>query len=376
MGSGKDEKEFGANEPAGARFVFPAKLDFENIQAVWIDVNRFLKSQTGKPIFLDFDRVESFDSAGIALLRMIRRFCREHQMKMALGAAPAIVKDFYRYVELESHYSDSPSRPSPDPISRLGGFFAAEAGSSLNLIRFIGHVASAGFDTLKGSRRLRWKEILFYLQSSGYSAVAIVFLLSFLIGLVMAFQAAVQLRQFGANIYVADLVSISISRELGPVFTAIILAGRSGSAYAAEIGTMKVNEEVDALTVMGIGVVEFLVLPKVIALAVAGPLLTIFANASAVLGSVLVGILSLDLTAAAFMNQVQSALALRDVMTGLVKSVVFAVLVALIGCFRGFQTEKGAQGVGRQTTSAVVSGIFLIIAADAMFTVLFYALSW
>jgi phospholipid/cholesterol/gamma-HCH transport system permease protein len=192
----------------------------------------------------------------------------------------------------------------------------------------------------------------------------------------MAFQAAVQLRQFGANIYVADLISISISRELGPVFTAIILAGRSGSAYAAEIGTMKVNEEVDALTVMGIGVVEFLVLPKVIALAVAGPLLTIFANASAVLGSVLVGIMSLDLTAAAFMNQDQSALALRDVTTGLVKSVVFAVLVALIGCFRGFQTEKGAQGVGRQTTSAVVSGIFLIIAADAMFTVLFYALSW
>jgi phospholipid/cholesterol/gamma-HCH transport system permease protein len=372
-----EEKEDNSVSPQAAeRFVFSETLDFEHIRSVWSDVSRFLRSHTGTPILLDFERVKTFDSSGIALLRMIRRYCREHRMEMELRSAPRRVEDFYRYVELESDFPDAPSIPLPDPISRLGGFFVKEGESSLNLARFIGNFSKTCAGILKGKRRLRWKEILFYMQSAGYEALFIVFLLSFLIGLVMAFQAAVQLRQFGANIYVADLVSISISRELGPVFTAVILAGRSGSAFAAEIGTMKINEEVDALTVMGIEVTEFLVLPKVLALAAAGPLLTIFADVSAILGGVIVGIVSLDLTANAFMSEVHWALTLGDVMTGLFKSVVFAMLVSLIGCFRGLQTEKGAQSVGRQTTSAVVSGIFLIIAADAVFTVLFYALSW
>jgi phospholipid/cholesterol/gamma-HCH transport system permease protein len=204
----------------------------------------------------------------------------------------------------------------------------------------------------------------------------IVFLLSFLVGMVMAFQAAVQLRQFGANIYVADLLSLAMTRELGPVFTAVILAGRSGSAFAAEIGTMKVNEEVDALTVMGFDITSFLVLPKILALAICGPLLTILANASGILGGVVVGVLSLDLTAASFLEETYQILSLRDILSGLIKSVVFALLVALIGCLRGLQVDKGADSVGRQTTSAVVSGILLIILADAVFTILFHVFSW
>ena len=204
----------------------------------------------------------------------------------------------------------------------------------------------------------------------------IVFLLSFLLGLVMAFQAAVQLRQFGANIYVADLVSLALTRELGPVFTAVILSGRSGSAFAAEIGTTKVNEEVDALTVMGFDITKFLVLPKVFALALCGPLLTLFANASGIFGGIVVGILSLDLTAASFLEEAYSILTLTDVAGGLVKSFVFAILVALVGCFRGLQADKGADSVGRQTTSAVVSGIFLIILADAVFTIIFHVFGW
>ncbi|MBZ4659598.1 MAG: uncharacterized protein JG766_1521, partial [Desulfacinum sp.] len=197
-----------------------------------------------------------------------------------------------------------------------------------------------------------------------------------LMGLIMAFQAAVQLRQFGANIFVADLVSLALTRELGPLMTAIILAGRSAAAFAAEIGTMKVNEEVDALTVMGFNVTEFLIMPKVAALAVSGPLLTIFANASGIVGGIVVGVLSLDLTPASFITEVWQILTVGDVAGGLVKSFAFALVVALVGCFRGLQTERTADSVGRMTTSAVVTSIFLIILTDAVFTVLFHVFSW
>jgi phospholipid/cholesterol/gamma-HCH transport system permease protein len=244
------------------------------------------------------------------------------------------------------------------------------------LVHFVGVLVLALAHSVRHFRKFRWRETFYYAQLAGSDAMPIVFLLSFLMGLVMAFQAAVQLRQFGANIFVADLVSLAITRELGPIFTAIILAGRSGSAFAAEIGTMKVNEEVDALTVMGFNVPQFLILPKVVALIICGPLLTLWADMAGILGGIVVGVLSLDLTVKSFLEQMYGILTLKDVGSGLIKSVAFAFLVGLIGCYRGLQAEKGADSVGRQTTSSVVSGIFLIILTDAIFTVLFHNLSW
>jgi phospholipid/cholesterol/gamma-HCH transport system permease protein len=257
-------------------------------------------------------------------------------------------------------------------VSHLGESLLRKVGEWGDLIRFVGDFLISMGRAFHHWRRFRWREVLYYTQLSGADAMPIVFLLSFLLGLVMAFQGAVQLRQFGANIFVADLLSLAMTRELGPVFTAVILAGRSGSAFAAEIGTMKVNEEVDALVVMGFDITELLVLPKVVALAICGPLLTMLANGSSIVGGIVVGILSLDLTAASFIQEVYSILTLTDVIGGLAKSLVFSILIALIGCFRGLQADKGADSVGRQTTSAVVSGIFLIILADAVFTVLYH----
>ncbi len=204
----------------------------------------------------------------------------------------------------------------------------------------------------------------------------IISLISFLMGLTMAFQAAVQLRQFGANIFVADMLALAFTRELGPILTAIILAGRSGSAFAAEIGTMKVNEEVDALTVMGFDITEFLVMPKIYALGLAGPLLTCLSNWMGLVGGVVVSVIGLDLTVASFMQEAYEILDLSDVLTGLVKSFAFSILIGAIGCLRGLQTGQGADSVGRQTTSAVVSGLFLIIFADAIFTVIFHVFDW
>jgi phospholipid/cholesterol/gamma-HCH transport system permease protein len=208
------------------------------------------------------------------------------------------------------------------------------------------------------------------MQKTGVDALPIIILISFLVGLIMAFTAAVQLEQFGANIYVASLVSLMMTRELGPIMTAIIVAGRSGSAFAAEIGTMKVSEEVDALFTMGFDTVRFLAVPKIVATVLVVPLLTLFSDLFAILGGLVVGVFMLDLTVNSYVAQTVKTLSLFDVFFGLSKSAVFAFLIAWIGCFRGFQVKGGAASVGESTTSAVVSGIFLIILSDAIFSVI------
>jgi phospholipid/cholesterol/gamma-HCH transport system permease protein len=194
-------------------------------------------------------------------------------------------------------------------------------------------------------------------------------------GLIMAFQAAIPLRQFGADIFVANLVALAMLRELGPLMTAIILAGRSGSAFAAELGTMKVREEIDALITMGLDPVQFLVVPRVIAAVLMTPLLTVFSNLLGLLGGSVV-VLSLGFPLITFFNQVQSAATYGDFTGGLVKSFVFGVLVAAIGCLRGLQTQPSATAVGESTTRAVVSGIILIVITDGIFSVVYYYLGF
>jgi len=358
--------------------VFRDFLGYETINAVWRDLTRLLKEQPPKKLILDFRNTNNLDSSGIALLRFVHRHCEEHQIAVHYQSVPPAVEHFIRYITpVPPRQLAQESRPFfADPISLLGKSSSDKIADTYELIHFLGTFVASCFRSLRRIHRFRWKETFYYAQLAGSDAMPIVFLLTFLIGLVMAFQAAVQLRQFGANIFVADLVSLVVTRELGPVFTAVILAGRSGSAFAAEIGTMRINEEVDALAVMGIEVIDFLVLPKVFALALVGPLLTLFADASSILGGILVGVLSLDLTVGSFLDEMYQVLTLGDVFSGVFKGFVFSVLVAIIGCLRGLQTDKGADSVGRQTTSAVVSGIFLIIFADAIFTVLFYVFDW
>jgi phospholipid/cholesterol/gamma-HCH transport system permease protein len=208
------------------------------------------------------------------------------------------------------------------------------------------------------------------MQKTGVDGLPIVALISFLMGLIMAFMSAVQLQQFGANIYVASLVSLSMVRELGPIITAIIVAGRSGSAFAAEIGTMKISEEVDALFTMGFEPTRFLVIPKIIASVTMLPILTLFSDLFAITGGLVVGVFMLDLTASAYVDQTIRSLELFDVFLGFIKSGVFGLLIAWVGCLRGFQVTGGAASVGQATTSAVVSSIFLIILSDSMFSVI------
>lgn len=208
----------------------------------------------------------------------------------------------------------------------------------------------------------------------GVSAVPIVVLISFSIGLILAMQSAYQLEQFGATIFTANLVAVAQTRELGPLMTAIIVAGRSGSGIAAEIGTMKVGEEIDALRSMGFNPVKFLVVPKLLALAIMVPCLTIIADLVGILGGMTMGVLNLDLGFTRYLNRTLEALVFKDLFTGLIKSWVFALLIGMTGCYMGFVVEGGAEGVGRRTTQSVVVSIFLIIIADAFFTAIFYYL--
>jgi phospholipid/cholesterol/gamma-HCH transport system permease protein len=207
-------------------------------------------------------------------------------------------------------------------------------------------------------------------------ALPIVSLISFLVGLIMAYQAAVQLRQFGADIYVADLVGLSVVREMGPMMAAIIIAGRTGAAFAATLANMKANEEIDALETLGISPVEFLVLPRLLALAVMMPLLALYANGLGILGGMTVASGVLEIPPAAYWIETQSIIDLSDVSTGLIKSLAFGVLIGLAGCWRGMQAERSAVGVGRAATSAVVTAVLLIIVGDSIFAVIFNYLGW
>ncbi len=238
------------------------------------------------------------------------------------------------------------------------------------LIRVAARLAAAPFSP-KG---FRWPVTFRQMVRIGVESLPIVFLIAGSVGMIVALQAATQLRRVGATIYVADLVGISLTRELGPLMTAIIIAGRSGSAIAAELGTMKVSEEVDALTAMGFDPVEFLALPRIVAMGIMLPCLTILADVVGMFGGVVVAWVSLGIPVGNYIEQTLRALLLKDIFSGLIKSWVFAGIIAGVGCYQGFRVEGGAEGVGRRTTASVVVSIFLIIAADLVFTLIFYVL--
>ncbi len=221
---------------------------------------------------------------------------------------------------------------------------------------------------------LRWKNSIRQMVIVGFNSLPIVIMIGFFVGLILALQGANELKKLGAIRFVVDLVAITMTRELGPLMTAIIVTGRSGSAFAAELGTMRVSEEIDALQTMGLNPTKFLVVPKLLATMIMLPCLTIVSNASGILGCMVFTLLEVDMPITTYLNAVQNALILDDIFTGLVKSLVFAIIITKVGCFEGFNVSGGAEGVGKATTSSVVKSIFLVIVADLIFTAIFYYL--
>ena len=325
---------------------------------------------------VDCGKVDFCGGAGFALLMALEETARERQKSFSVDALPQRFRSMYDQIERSKL-----ERPEARHLERTG--LVTSVGEAVvgrtdewrEETEFVGEL-TAGLARLgREPRRLRLREWWVIAEKAGTNALPIVALISFLMGMIMAFQAAMPMRQFGVDIFVVNLVALAITRELGPLMTAIVLAGRSGSAFAAEIGTMKVNEEVAALTTMGLSPVRFLAVPRVLAGIAVTPVLTVYSMVIGVAGGLFV-MMMLGFPLATLLHQLSGSLKIDDVLAGLIKSFFFGAVVAGVGCMRGLQTGAGAAAVGDSTTRAVVTSIFLIVLLDAVFAVIYYQLKF
>ncbi len=327
-------------------------------------------------LILDLSLVKNYDTYLLLLINFFGQTSESKKIKFRLVNSDEKINKFLDTFTFSADFNSPKIQPTF--VRRFFTHTGEEAKNTFNdfkqLIEFFGDLTLKFMVLFIHPRRMRWKDFPFHFTRSGVNAVFICLLILTLLGLITGYQGAVQLRQFGADKFLADLVGISIVRELSPLMIAILVAGRSGSAFAAEIGTMKVSEEIDALKSMGFDIMHFLVLPRVLSVAVAMPILTIFGNIAGIGGGLVAGLAVLDITISGFLNELQKALTFGDLFSGLGKSIIFGILIASVGCFRGLQVHGGAESVGKYTTISVVTGILLIILADAVFTFLFQAL--
>jgi phospholipid/cholesterol/gamma-HCH transport system permease protein len=348
------------------------RMDASTAAATIDGLKSILQPPLPPALTVDLEKVTYLDDFGALVLVELKNLMSRSKGQLHLKNADARVKQVLAILKYDS--LGAPVRFTRKSRSnmflRVGDGVFRLIDDLKFIFSFIGAVCFALIYVGLHPRSLRTDDTFAAMEKVGVDALPIVALISFLLGLIMAFMSSVQLQQFGANIYVASLVSLAMVRELGPIMTAIIVAGRSGSAFAAEIGTMKISDEVDALFTMGFDPARFLVIPKIVASVIVVPLLTLFSDLFAILGGLIVGVSMLDLTTNAYLTQTLKTLRLFDVFWGFIKAAVFALLITGIGCLRGFQVRGGAAAVGQATTSAVVSSIFLIILADAIFAVI------
>jgi phospholipid/cholesterol/gamma-HCH transport system permease protein len=347
-------------------------LSIHDAAAIWKDVRKETEGASGTMVF-DLSNVHAADGGVIALLVELRTELVARGVQAEFAGSNVQVKTI---VNLYSGYEGVTKRRTRKPegtVAQIGRSTLELLGETKALLDFVGNMVLSAIALVRNPRVGHWKEVAPLCEKTGANALPIVLLINFLVGFVMAFQSAKQLKMFGANLYVADLVGISLTRELAPLMTAIIVCGRSGAAFAAEIGSMKVNEEVDALRTLGLTPFGWLVVPRVVALILVVPLLTLIADFVGIAGGLLVGIIDLNLTPQGYVIETLRAVHGWDVLTGLSKSLVFAVTIALIACQQGFAASGGAEGVGRRTTSSVVASLFALVMLDAVLTVIFRA---
>lgn len=357
-----------------ATLAFRGHLTFLEAGDIWNEVRQSVEAvKRGEHLDFDMSAVEAVDGGTMALLVHLRGEL----------AARGVVADFigaHENVQALIHLYRGDMQPvrrrkrkHEGTLNQIGRTTTEFFVSVKGILGFFGAVVLAVLGLLKEPKTGNWKDLLPTMERTGADAVPIVLLINFLVGFVMAYQGARQLKQFGANIYVADLVGLSVTRELGPLMTAIILCGRSGASFAAELGSMKVSEEIDALRTMGFGPIRYLVLPRMLALMLVLPVLTLLGDLVGMLGGVLVGMTTLGLTFGGYLSETHKALHSWDVFSGVIKSIIFGLAIALISCQQGFATTGGAEGVGRRTTASVVSILFTLILLDAGFTMFFHA---
>jgi phospholipid/cholesterol/gamma-HCH transport system permease protein len=328
----------------------------------------------GRDLIWDAGQVTAMDSGGAVLLHRTLAQLERQGIRVALRGLRPEFAELLRLVSAHwTRVGQGTAGPSGNWLEQVGAFAWNRLQQWIGGLGFLGESAVALVRSLAAPRSIRWRALWNSLELDGFNALPIIGLLTFLMGIVIAYQGAEQLRTVGANIFIVDLVGIALLREIAPLVTAILVAGRSGSAYTAQIGTMKVTEELDALRTLGLSPMKVLVLPKVLSLAIALPLLTVYADVVGVFGGMLIAASQLSVTFLEFLTRFEEAIALRHFLIGVVKAPVFAAIIALVGCYQGFQIRGGVDDVGRHTTISVVQSIFLVIVFDAFFSIL---LSW
>jgi phospholipid/cholesterol/gamma-HCH transport system permease protein len=336
---------------------------------LWDELRVYVDAvKSGQTLNFDMSDVERVDGSIMAILAHLRTELQQRGVKSEfIGAEPRIQEIIHLY-RGDVKVGRPKRKRARGTLDQIGEATMEMVGELREVLSFIGKMVLSFMAVLRTPRTANMRDVMPLVERTGVNALPIVALINFLVGLVMAFQSAEQLKRFGASIFIADLIGISMARELGPLMTAIVVCGRSGAAFAAELGTMKVNEEIDALRTMGFGPLRFLVLPRVLALIIVMPMLNLVADILGVLGGMLVASSALDIGPTVYFRQMQSSLKLWDVVQGLNKGMLFGLAIALISCQQGLATSGGAEGVGRRTTSAVVTTLFALILLDAAYT--------
>ena len=364
--------EISSSPDGGVTIYFSGSMDSDVAGKVIRELSALMKKTPPPSITVDLSQVSYLDEFGILILVELKKSVSDRIGAFSIQNVSTGFQQTLSILKFDSLGRELPflKAPRQGVFFRIGEATLRYVSDLKDAVSFIGSVCIAMGQAFMNPRRIRADDTLLHMRQVGVDGLPIVALISFLLGLIMAFMSSVQLQQFGANIYVASLVSLAMTRELGPIMTAIIMAGRSGSSFAAEIGTMKISEEVDALFTMGFDPVRFLVVPKMLACVFMAPILILFSDIFAIGGGMLVGVFMLDLTAGSYLEQTIKTLKLFDLFWGMLKGCAFAALVAGIGCLRGFQVRGGASSVGHATTSAVVTSLFFIILTDSMFSVI------
>jgi phospholipid/cholesterol/gamma-HCH transport system permease protein len=364
-----------AGDGGGMRFLVGGHWDARN--ATRLDQQlRGLAPATDAPVILDLGQVERLDTAGAWLLHRTRK---EYQARGGRADYASLTPAYEAMLE-QVAANDQPAEIEPPRpaalwavLDRIGRGTVEVTVEAQQQIAFLGLLLVTLAGSLRHPGRLRLVPLIYHMEKVGFNALPIVGLISFLIGVVLAYQGATQLQRFGAEIFVVNLISVSVLREIAILLTAIVVAGRSGSAFTAEIGSMVVNEEVDAMRTLGLDPMEVLVLPRVLALVITLPLLVFFADIMGLFGGMLMCWGSLDISPSLFLERLQGAVSPWSFWVGMIKAPFFAFLIAMVGCLEGLRVTRSAESVGQQTTRSVVTGIFLVIVVDAMFSIFFAA---
>ncbi|WP_437751772.1 ABC transporter permease [Sorangium sp. So ce1389] len=349
------------------------ELRMRDADALWSQLSAAVADVRDGTVTFDLARVSVMDGGILSILLHLRAVLAERGARLELSGANERLAALIELYGGNERVARPAKKKAEGVVHQIGRATVSVLEEARLIVDFLGQMSVAAVSVARRPSRGNWRDTLPFVERTGVDALPIVLLINTLVGFVMAFQAAKQLATYGANIYVADLVGISVTRELAPLMTAIIVCGRSGAAIAAELGTMKVSEEIDALRTMGFGAVSYLVLPRALALFLVVPVLTLIADIVGIAGGTLVASTSLGVSPRGYLNETLIAVRPFDVITGIIKSSAFAVTIALIACQQGFATSGGAEGVGRRATSTVVSSLFCIVLIDTFFTMIFRA---